>query len=220
MPQHHLGSTSAPPQGAATGDRGDPAPPTRGENLRPEEPPNATSPLPTATPIPTRQRTLESPVQTRERHHPLILRRTDPATDSHQDSPAQPAKPETPINYPATNPASAPAPSVPHAPLHQQGRTTTSSPRNSRAASANTGSDSTGGTPPGGHGPTDCCSDYGRSVSSHQHNRQHATGATWPGGPTGGPGSGGHRSATHITAQPTMGRPNRLPHRLQTERRQ
>ena len=100
---HHAGSTSAPPQGAATGDRGNPAPPTEGENLRSEEPRNATNPQPAATPSPTRQRTVHSPVQTRKQHHPLTPPRINPATDSVQDSPAQPTTPETPINHPATS---------------------------------------------------------------------------------------------------------------------
>ena len=101
MPQHHPGSISTPPQGAATGDRGDPAPPGRGENLRPEEPPDARNLQPTAPPSPTRRRTLRGPVPTREQHHPLTPPRTGQATDSHQDSPAQPTSPETPINHPA-----------------------------------------------------------------------------------------------------------------------
>ena len=110
MPKHHLGLTSTPPQGAATGDRGSPAPPTGGENLRPEETPNATNPKPVAAPSPTRRQTLHSPVPTRERNHPLTRPGTGPATDSHQDYPAQPGTPETPINHPAMIPASAPAP--------------------------------------------------------------------------------------------------------------
>ena len=77
-PQHHPGSSSAPPQGATTGVRGNPEPPTKGENLRPEEPPSATNPQPAAAPSPTRCRNLRSPVPTRKRLHPLTPPSTGP----------------------------------------------------------------------------------------------------------------------------------------------
>ena len=115
-PQHHPGSTSAPPQGATSGDRGNPARPIEGENLRPEEPSSAANPQPADAPSHTRRQTLSDPVPTRERHHPLTPPRTGPETGSHHDSPAQSKTAETPINHPATGPASALASAhAPHA---------------------------------------------------------------------------------------------------------
>ena len=204
-PQHHLGSTTAPPQGATSGDRGNPAPPTYGENLRPEEPPSAADPQPVAAPSITRRCALHDPVPTRKRHHPLNPPRTGPEIGSHHDSPAQPTTPETPINRPATGRASALA----------------SAP--ARNADAPTPRSATGPIPQhhshkgqhcyklceghnaSSHGPTDCRTDRRQDAGSHKHSVQHATGTTWPGGPPTSTGSGQHRCAAQATNQPKTG---------------
>ena len=124
MPQHRPDSTSAQPQGATNGDRGDPAPSTENgitQNRATAAVQPAASarhgagnPQPAAISSPTRQQAPCDHAPAHGRHYPLNPSQTGADTYPHNHSPAQPTAPIRPINHPAPCPASTRTPT--HAP--------------------------------------------------------------------------------------------------------
>ena len=123
-PQRHPNSTSKPPQGAPSADKGSLAPPTKrgraphrtttathpNTSPRPEEPLGTTRPQTRATPSPLRNRTPRTPTSAHRRHHRPTPTQGDPEPHLHRASPARPAPRVPPVSPPNLGPTSALAP--------------------------------------------------------------------------------------------------------------